>query len=174
MTRKEIEKAIENGESVWVVFKDNIDARPNLLCEVDKQNIVAVSDIGLIYFNKLLNSNHRVSFSQCFKTQAEALHYANHANWTRLEKFPFLAWEEFLEEKEIEFTDKSGVLTWLYIVENKTPNIQLENKHEKLKMWDLTEANFYEAYDECLKRFLGLENLYKPQVSCISSHFRRF
>ncbi len=152
MKREEIEKAIEKGESVWVVTNE-----PEILDfkKINKRDI-HLEDGQLeidTYYGEL--SSDIYQFEELFKTKAEAEHYLHHANISRTETLPLLTWEEFLEEKEIEFTDINGVLTWLYIVENNTPNIQLENRYEKLKMWDLTEANFYKAYDECVKLFKG-------------------
>lgn len=142
MTREEIEQAIKNGESVWVV---------------DLKNKIITENKRHKHFKKLLATQreYRIPFNRMFTTRRQAEHYLHHANVERVEKLPFLTWEEFLEEKEIEFTDKNNVLTWLYIVDNTTPNIQLDNRYEKLKMWDLTEQNFYKAYDECVRLFRG-------------------
>lgn len=158
MTKEEIEKAIEDGESVWVVEKS-----PNLLCEVDKESIVAASGIGLIYFNKVLNSKFRASFSQCFKTQLEALHYANHANMTRTETMPFLTWEEFDKgNRLIRFIGKNGEKCKLegYQKDDKQSGFidVVVNGTGSHIDFDYTEANFYKAYDECVKLFLGREN----------------
>lgn len=160
MTRQEIEKAIENGESVWVVFKENFDTRPNLLYEVNKQNIiVAIGDIGVFYFNKLLNRKFRASFSECFKTHLEALHYANHANISRTETLPFLTWEEFLKKKDIRFYTKDGDEVRLYITDDGNKIYVIEFKpYGYLGKWNATEANFYKAYNECVKLFLGRED----------------
>ena len=154
MIKEEIEKAIEDGESVWVVEKS-----PNLLCEVDKESIVAASGIGLIYFNKVLNSKFRASFSQCFKTQLEALHYANHANMTRTETMPFLTWEEFKRKRELKFNSADGNYCELFIV-NDFIYLQLgkEISMKQQNVGEATEANFYKAYDECVKLFLGRED----------------
>ena len=83
-------------------------------------------------------------------------HYLHHANVTRTETLPFLTWEEFLGNKNFEFFDKNGILTWLYINTSKTSeSIHLNNRFEKLNDWDLTEANFYKAYDEAVRLFKG-------------------
>ena len=150
MTKQEIDKAIKNGESVWCVLLGRVE---------ELKNLKFVGDL-LRGYNKIDRFYHDITsefFDGLYKTKAEAEHYLHHANVERVEKLPFLTWKEFLEEKEIEFTDKNKVLTWLYIVDNKTPNIQLENRFEKLKMWDLTEENFYKAYDECVRLFRGVE-----------------
>ena len=161
MTRQEIEKAIENGESVWVVFKENFDTRPNLLYEVNKQNIVAIGDIGVFYFNKLLNRKFRASFSECFKTHLEALHYANHANITRIETMPFLTWEEFDKgNRLIRFIGKNGERCKLegYKDDNGGFIDVVVNGTGSHIDYDYTESNFYKAYDECVKMFLGRED----------------
>ena len=148
MTRQELEEAIKNGKSVWCICWNNI-------YEIKATNIQKINKGEIEYFDKIKDFYLEVNLLNIYKSKAEAEHYLHHTNVTRTEKLLFLTWEEFLEEKEIEFTDKNKVLTWLYIVSNKTPNIQLENRYEKLKMWDLTEQNFYKAYDECVKLFMG-------------------
>lgn len=153
MTKQELEKAIENGESVWFVAGNNVYE-----FKLKNHTNRFINKIGN---EEMYNYTDENGTDRCFlikalyKTKAEAEHYLHHANITHSEQLPFVTWEEFLKEKEIEFTDKNKVLTWLYIVDNKTPNIQLENRFEKLKMWDLTEDNFYKAYDECVRLFRG-------------------
>ena len=152
MTRQELEKVIENAESVWFADFDN------KVKEVILEKTAYIKE-NYVYLTTNGKYQARLKFiiDRVCKTKAEAEHYLHHANVTRIETLLFLTWEEFMREKEIEFTDKNGVLTWLYIIKNKTPNIQLENRFEKLKMWDLTEANFYKAYDECVRLFKGEE-----------------
>ena len=152
MTRQELEKVIENAESVWFADFDN------KVKEVILEKTAYIKE-NYVYLTTNGKYQARLQFiiDRVCKTKAEAEHYLHHANVTRIETLLFLTWEEFKREKEIEFTDKNGVLTWLYIIKNKTSNIQLENRFEKLKMWDLTEANFYKAYDECVRLFKGEE-----------------
>ena len=89
------------------------------------------------------------------KTKAEAEHYLKHANISRTETLPFLTWEEFLEKKAIHFIDNKGIDFVLRITDNK---IKLMVFFMVSKTWDLTEENFYKAYDECKKLFLGENN----------------
>lgn len=153
MTKQEIEKAIENGESVWVVFKENIEESPNLLCEVDIESIVTASGIGLIYFNKVLNKRLRTSYSQCFKTQQEALHYANHANITRTETMPFLTYEKFKEDMNFIFNDINGMHIEVFLINGR---IIMMNEHEQeLFNASCNFKSFLELYDECVKLFKG-------------------
>ena len=144
MTKQEIEKAIENGESVWCVYKN----RPNIY-EIKTVEIEKVfSDTFL--WGKEYYSN----IKDVFKTKAEAEHYLHHANVERVEKLPFLTWEEFLEKKAIHFIDNKGIDFVLRITDNK---IKLMVFFMVSKTWDLTEANFYKAYDECVRLFRGEE-----------------
>lgn len=147
MTKQELEKAIENGESVWVVDKDL------------KRVIPYYADSVIINgFNTFPASLSGYKLEDIYKTKAEAEHYLYHANVTRTEQLPFSTWEEFLKNKNFEFFDKNGILTWLYINTSKTSErIHLNNRFEKLNDWDLTEANFYKAYDECVRLFRGDE-----------------
>lgn len=144
MTREEIEKAIENGESVWCVYKDQSNIYEIKAVEIEK----------VLSNTFLWGKEYYSNIKDVFKTKSEAEHYLHHANVTRTETLPFLTWEEFLKNKNFEFFDKNGILTWLYINTSKTSErIHLNNRFEKLNDWDLTEENFYKAYDECVKLF---------------------
>lgn len=163
MTKQEIEQAIENGKSVWVAHRNAVlELCPDMSVKISNSDMpdvcmttFEVDNGGIVIKRKTQWTDLFFYYEDISKNKAAAEHYAFHKNVTRTEQLPFLTWEEFLEEKEIEFTDKNNVLTWLYIVDNTTPNIQLDNRYEKLKMWDLTEENFYKAYDECVRLFKG-------------------
>lgn len=134
MTKQEIETAIENGESVFVVSLGNV-------WEIK----LTIKDLQIL-----------PTFKDIYKTKAEAEHYLHHANITRTETLPFLTWEEFLEKKAIRFIDNKGIDFVLCITDNK---IKLMVFFMVCKTWDLTEANFYKAYDECVRLFKGGEQL---------------
>lgn len=138
MTKQELEKAIENGESVWVVDKD-----------LEK---VIPYNANRIIVNNFNADALGYNFEDLYKTKAEAEHYLHHANVERVEKLPFLTWEEFLEKKAIHFIDNKGIDFVLCITDNK---IKLKVFFMVCKTWDLTEANFYKAYDECVRLFKG-------------------
>lgn len=151
MTKQEIEKAIENGEDVWVIVKNHTTILPykaNLLI------IEGVNDNGYI--------GNKVSYkaTDLFKTQAEAEHYICHANIIRLEKLPFLTWEEFLEKQEIRFIDNIGEKWHLYcndefIYLQSMYGYHGEKTRNPQNLGELTEANFYRVYDECVRLFKG-------------------
>jgi len=145
MKREELEKSIENGESVW--------ACDDFLHRVIpyKANEIAITGI---------NTNMPAyELKDLFATKQQAEHYLHHANITRTETLPFLTWEEFLEEKELFFTNKSGYPMCLRIVDTKLgKKIGLGGANgyfDLQQTWDLTEANFYKAYDECVRLFKG-------------------
>lgn len=151
MTREELEKAIENCDTVYVA--------DDIVIEVE---LTPESEPDLKLWDKLYikvgNNNYKTKFpiDRIYKTKAEAKHYLHHANVERIERLPFLTWEEFLENKNFEFFDKNGILTWLYTNTSKTSeSIHLNNRFKKLNDWGLTEENFYKAYDECKRLFLG-------------------
>lgn len=142
MTKQDILKAIENGESVWCVYKD----KPNIY------EIKAVEIEKVLSNTFLWGKEYYSNIKDVFKTKAEAEHYLHHANVTRTEQLPFLTWEEFLEKKAIHFIDNKGIDFVLRITDNK---IKLMVFFMVSKTWDLTEANFYIAYDECVRLFKG-------------------
>ena len=91
-----------------------------------------------------------------FKTTAEAEHYLHHANVTRTETLPFLTWEEFKRKRELKFNSADGNYCELFIV-NDFIYLQLgkEINMKQQNVGEATEANFYKAYYECKKLFLG-------------------
>lgn len=96
------------------------------------------------------------NYELIFKTQAEAEHYLHHANVERVEKLPFLTWEEFKGGEEVIFKGRNG--KGYALVYNKgLDKIDLFDTDGIMwgiiQSWDLTEANFYKAYDECVKLF---------------------
>lgn len=164
MTREEIEQAIENGESVYFFYNEVMYK----LCNDYTLEIVLKNDMSWrlgkfeLYDDKILINDVDVEFhKQCFYdneitliTKAEAEHYLRHANVSRTETLPFLTWEEFLSEKRIKFRSKYNEEYELSIINSKillrvngTANITLS--------MEATEANFYKAYDECVRLFKG-------------------
>lgn len=79
-------------------------------------------------------------------------HYLHHANISRIEHLPFLTWEEFCEQKFIWFIDKNQNECCLYYL-NVSNKIFINVSGEVKEIGDLTEANFYKAYDECVRLF---------------------
>ena len=147
MTKQEIKKAIENGESVWCVYKDQSNVYEIKAVEIEK----------VLSNTFLWGKEYYSNIKDVFKTKAEAEHYLHHANISRTEILPFLTWEEFLGGKELFFTNASGYPMCLMIVDTKLgKKIGLGGANgyfDLQKMWDLTEANFYKAYDECVRLF---------------------
>ena len=160
MIKEEIEKAIENGESVWCLYCNEV-------YEIKIKN----------HTNRFINTNGNEEMynytdengtDRCFpikalyKSKAEAEHYLHHANITRTETLPFVTWEEFSEGKEIKFNSKKSEYLMIYLAGNITiyqcyyddNGLKLE-----LRIFDeeATEANFYKAYDECVRLFRGEE-----------------
>ena len=144
MTKQELEKAIEKGESVWCVYKDQSNIYEIKAVEIEK----------VLSNTFLWGKEYYSNIKDVFKTKAEAEHYLHHANVTRTETLPFLTWEEFLEKKAIHFIDNKGIDFVLRITDNK---IKLMVFFMVSKTWDLTEENFYKAYDECVRLFRGEE-----------------
>lgn len=148
MTKQEIEKAIENGESVWIIGKD---IEGNKRAGTKKLN----NKYDEVLNNKL---NGFWTLNKIFKTKAEAEHYLHHANISRTEWLPFVTWEEFKEGVELSTTAKNGEKLKLYIGLIPDDSIyymymKLGNKQQNVG--EATESNFYKAYDECVKLFKG-------------------
>ena len=151
MTKQEIEKAIENGEDVWVIVKNHTTILPykaNLLI------IEGVNDNGYIG-NKALYKT-----TDLFETKAKAEHYLHHANVTRTEQLPFLTWEEFDKgNRLIRFIGKNGERCKLEGYQSDDTqggfiDVVVNGTGSNID-YDYTEANFYKAYDECVRLFRG-------------------
>lgn len=146
MTRQEIKEAIENGDTIWVVDR-----------ELDRL-IPYVN--GYICVNGINVKKGGYGLRDLYKTKAEAEHYLHHANVERVEKLPFLTWEEFKGGEEVIFKGRNG--KGYALVYNKgLDKIDLFDTDGIMwgiiESWDLTEENFYKAYDECVRLFKGEE-----------------
>ena len=137
MTKQELEKAIENGESVWYITGK--DVRGLKITKKDLQRIT--------------------KFDEVYKTKAEAEHYLHHANVTRTETLSFLTWEEFTSDimafNSFGFITEDGFRAGLMC--DKATNLIILDSGKEIRTWDLTEADFYNAYDECVRLFKGEE-----------------
>lgn len=161
MTKQEIEKAIENGESVW--YADNCNDK---IWEIDL-NEKYKSEIYLeqtLYVYQNTNDRFKLDLflKDIYKTKAEAEHYLHHANITRTEQLPFLTWEEFDKgNRLIRFIGKNGENCKLegYQSDDKQSGFidVVVNGTGSHIDYDYTEANFYRAYDECVRLFRGGE-----------------
>lgn len=137
MNKTELEEKIKNGESVW--------AYDDLLHRVIpyKANEIAITGI---------NTNMPAyELKDLFATKQQAEHYLHHANITRIEELPFLTWEEFLSEVGIGFISAEGFGCCLYY--DKADDMIYLDKGYETDTYGATEADFYKAYDECVKLF---------------------
>ena len=148
MTKQEIKKAIENGDTIWVVDR-----------ELDRL-IPYVN--GYICVNGINVEKGGYGLRDLYKTKAEAEHYLHHANITRTETLPFLTWEEFDKgNRLIRFIGKNGEKCKLegYQKDDKQSgfiDVVVNGTGSNID-YDYTEANFYKAYDECVRLFRGKE-----------------
>ena len=175
MTKQEIEKAIENGESVWLV-----DEEENKIEELHfYKNNMYNFDKNDLFINKFWI----YEFRKLFKTKAEAEHYLHHANVERIEQLPFLTWEDITtlmsnmdkfglnhnDRVLAQITTKDKIYYFKLCKDFDLFTFQLrqiyvgEDMCEQLKyipsisLGEATEENFYRAYDECVRLFRGGE-----------------
>lgn len=152
MTKQEILKAIKNGESVWCLYKDQSNIYEIKAVEIEK----------VLSNTFLWGKEYYFNIKDVFKTKAEAEHYLHHANITRTEQLPFYTFSEIAkDEKNFKMgktytliEDKNFVLD---INKSYVSQIVLYTGKEKYS-WNFNEENFYKAYDECKKLFLGESN----------------
>ena len=159
MTKQEIEQAIENGKSVW--FADDCNEK---VWEIDLNEKykpeIYLDQILYVYQNINDRFKQELFIENIYKTKAEAEHYLNHANVTRTETLPFLTWEEFDKgNRLIRFIGKNGERCKLegYSNDEKQSGFidVVVNGTGSHIDYDYTEANFYKAYDECVRLFKG-------------------
>lgn len=146
MTKQELEKAIENGESVWCLYCNEVYEIKG------QQNIQTISKGEIEYFDTSKDLYLRANLLDIYKTKAEAEHYLHHAKITRTETLPFLTWEEFKEKKVIKFRSADNIDCMLHLVDNGDKIALLAYC---VKYFKATEENFYKAYDECVRLFKG-------------------
>ena len=151
MNKTELEEKIKNGESVWVANKYCIPYEVNLTNNhyidiVDNKEslmLAHIDDVELIDYLEYV-----------FETKEKAQHYYFHANISRVEQLPFLTWEEFLKEMRLKFIACDGVSNMiLYCCNNTIYLVDEEYPEFNTTSWELTEENFYKAYDECVRLF---------------------
>ena len=151
MTKQELENAIKNGESVWVVFNE-YSYENDSVKEIDWMKVEGV-ELHNNYFQYFNGENLRGHYYELiFKTKAEAEHYLHHANVGRVEKLPFLTWEEFKIKKSLRFKRANDfIFCEMSIFKNQ---IYIVGHIEKFECFgEATEENFYKAYDECVRLF---------------------
>ena len=152
MTEQEILKAIEKGESVWYPKNRTIK-------QIDLKNTHPIFNgyqIDIMIEDENGWHTEFYGIKDLYKTKAEAEHYLHHANVTRTELLPFLTWEEFLKETRLKFIACDGVSNMiLYCCNNTIYLVDEEYPEFNTTSWELTEANFYKAYDECVRLFRG-------------------
>ena len=157
MNKTELEEKIKNGESVWVANKYCIPYEVNLTnnhyidIADNKESLMLahIDDVELIDYLEYV-----------FETKEKAQHYYFHANIKRTEQLPFLTWEEFNKDTlGFDFTDNIGNKYRCHIVRDYRGGenfIVLYDKNGTISVdeeWEATEANFYKAYDECVRLF---------------------
>ena len=154
MTKQKIEKAIENGESVWYPKNRTIK-------QIDLKNTHPIFNgyqIDIMIEDENGWHTEFYGIKDLYKTKAEAEHYLHHANISRTEQLPFITWEEFLKEIQLKFIACDGVSNMiLYYCDNTIYLVDDEYPEFNTTSWELTEENFYKAYDECVRLFRGEE-----------------
>lgn len=150
MIKQEIEEAIKNGESVWVNGIEHKLDKYYFVAEYNNEPTLYLMTCG--YEEDDWNNYPVEAITNIYKTKAESKHYLHHANITRTETLPFLTWEEFCEQKFIWFIDKNQNECCLYYL-NVSNKIFINVSGEVKEIGELTEANFYKAYDEAVRLF---------------------
>lgn len=157
MTKTELEKAIKNGESVWINGNEHKLNKYYFVAEYNNEPTLYLMTCG---YEEDDWDNYLVEkITNICRTKAEAEHYLHHANVTRTDTLPFLTWEEFDKgNRLIRFTGKNGEKCSLdgYQRDDKQSGfIHIVVNGTGYKHFDYTEKNFYLAYDECVRLFKG-------------------
>lgn len=156
MTKQEIEQAIENGESVWYPKNRTIK-------QIDLKNTHPIFNgyqIDIMIEDENGWHTEFYGIKDLYKTKAEAEHYLHHSNVERVEKLPFVTWEEFDKgDRLIRFIGKNGEKCKLEGYQNDDKQSGfidvVVNGTGLNENFDYTEKKFYKAYDECVKLFMG-------------------
>lgn len=149
MTKQELEKAIENKDTIWYIDSLYDTPKDMLLHGIYEINSYIYEDVGRVYYLKDVERNSYYRMDYMFKTQAQAKHYSYRSNISRTEHLPFLTWEEFKKKKIFRFVSASGTDCFMQLIENK----QVLFYYGRGKVESATEENFYKLYDDCVKCF---------------------
>lgn len=135
-----------------LVDYEDTNLSPNDILELKEENDQLKKELAELKLGEMPYKT-KIDINKLFKTKAEAEHYLRHANITRTEQLPFLTWEEFLKKEKFHFIDKFGNWYDLLISDNRL----LLRQEDTFNVYrgDLTEENFYKAYDECVRLFKG-------------------
>ena len=162
MTKQELEKAIENKDTIWYIDSLYDTPKDMLLNGNYGINSFVHEDIGGVYYLYDIDRKSWYRMDYIFKTQAQAKHYSYRSNISRTEHLPFLTWEEFKEIGQISFIGKDKKeyilkkdITWSNNKYTLVDCLKIVNETDFTfsKYFDYTEANFYKAYDECVRLF---------------------
>ena len=166
ISKLELQKAIENGENVWVAHRNAVlELCPDMSVKISNSDMpdvamttFEVDNGGIVIKGKTQWTDLFFHYDDISKNKAVAEHYAFHKNVTRTETLPFLTWEEFKGGEEVIFKGRNG--KGYALVYNKgLDKIDLFDTDGIMwgiiESWNLTEENFYKAYDECVKLFRG-------------------
>lgn len=178
ISKLELEKAIENGDSVWVAnkycypYEVNLTNNHYIDIADNKESLMLahIDDVELIDYSEYI-----------FETKEKAQHYHDHSNITRVEQLPFLTWEDIenyisnMKHFGLNRNDRvlARIITKdsiyyfklckdfdLFTFQLKQTYIgedlceQIRDKFP-VSLGEATEANFYKAYDECVRLFRG-------------------
>lgn len=165
ISKLELQKAIENGESVWVAHRNAVlELCPDMSVKISNSDMpdvcmttFEVDNGGIVIKRKTQWTDLFFYYEDISKNKAAAEHYAFHKNVTRTETLPFLTWEEFLKEYSFDFYSSNH--EWFTMYWNDVDGIVIENiiSIDDKKTWELTEENYYKAYDEAVRLFRGEE-----------------
>lgn len=90
-----------------------------------------------------------------FETEDKAKEFLKYGNITRTEKFPYVGWEEFIDNDRVVFYDKNGIR---YVLKTYFDGIYLEDtfsQKQLIYLSPITRENYHKALDLCVKLFKG-------------------
>ncbi len=155
ITKQELEEKIAKGESVW--YADFNKVFECVLIPKNKPEL-KMPNYLYVYADDEYEYRRKLYINRLYSTKVEAEHYLHHANIIRTETLPFLTWEEFFSIGVMTFTGTNNLDYELVRDFGVYNAITIYENGNELFEYDLTEENFYKAYDECVKLFKGEEN----------------
>ena len=145
ISKERLEELIKENKSVYEIECGEQIAQLNL-----DSIYCAVTDDCLLFYN------YATVFCNLYETKKEAEIHLEFANVERVEKMPYVSWEEANKilnyEPIIEFVGKDTNKYSLYFTDN---TINIENSSIDIYKLPATEENYYEALRLAKKLFLG-------------------
>lgn len=121
--------------------------------EIEKNHLVELS------VNKWGNTHTSYTFDMLFEDRLEAEEFLKYGNVTRIEKFPYVSWEEFCKDGHLQFLNFAHKWCCIYMDKDFLYLVRYYGKRhrETYMKLNVSKENYLKALDIAVKLFKGEE-----------------